>query len=523
MQVCHGGGDGRFPQPTGTESAPDTCYRLWNWRTEGLHERYRRRRSGFDPADLWNGYCTWLAYAGVALLAWFMQALRRLPRTLARAASSTRQGIARTALSRDRAFAKRCRRWPYMDFGTQWKPSGPCCGFQRLLNLNPIMRPSEAVLQQGLLYVAAGLAALMVGYYVVGLNLFRGVRPFAFAKRPPENANEPFAWATAAMAVIFWIAARVTGEYLSAISNAVIDFAVIVLAYLVFSRKLSVIGRLFFWTLFVPSLVLFRQDIDKGFLYGIMITVVIFVLVYVRIWKRIPWAALLVPVLILLFFQPAKGRFRADMEERADLSRIQRYQIFVQYAMDYYSGVAPMQTADSGRFYDKTFERIDNLVLTCAVMEATPDRIPYWNGETYYPLVTKWIPRFIWPDKPREDLGNRWAHFYGLLDSTDFITSINLPWLPEFYINFGLMGIVLGMFGVGMVFAFMHHWIWNTPRGLAEYGFGFVLAQSLFFVESHLSVMAGATIIAAVSLFILVRLPIAVARKSAGAAQVCQA
>jgi hypothetical protein len=132
--------------------------------------------------------------------------------------------------------------------------------------------------------------------------------------------------------------------------------------------------------------------------------------------------------------------------------------------------------------------------------------------------VHKWIPRFIWPEKPREDLGNRWAHFYGLLDAADFSTSINLPWLPEFYINYGLTGIVLGMFAVGLAFAFLNQWVCNAPSGLAEYGFGFVLAQNVFFVESHLSIMAGATIIAAISLFVLVRIPLAVARKSAGVA-----
>lgn len=54
-------------------------------------------------------------------------------------------------------------------------------------------------------------------------------------------------------------------------------------------------------------------------------------------------------------------------------------------------------------------------------------------GKTIYlPLLTKMIPRSLWPNKPDERFGNDWARRYGYLRD-DYSTSYNLPWLPEQY------------------------------------------------------------------------------------------
>lgn len=93
--------------------------------------------------------------------------------------------------------------------------------------------------------------------------------------------------------------------------------------------------------------------------------------------------------------------------------------------------------------------------LSC-VLEETPKNVPFWNGVSYYPLFTKLIPRFLWPDKPEENMGQTFGHAYKILADDNLTTSMNAPVLAEAYMNFSYLGIfvviVLLAFIVGVLF-----------------------------------------------------------------------
>ena len=74
------------------------------------------------------------------------------------------------------------------------------------------------------------------------------------------------------------------------------------------------------------------------------------------------------------------------------------------------------------------------------VQEKTPSKVPFWNGESYLNLFFKFIPRFIWKDKPKEEMGQLFGHRYEILDRWNLTTSMNTPILAEAYMNFGLFG-----------------------------------------------------------------------------------
>jgi hypothetical protein len=96
--------------------------------------------------------------------------------------------------------------------------------------------------------------------------------------------------------------------------------------------------------------------------------------------------------------------------------------------------------------------RSANLDLLADVVRQTGSTVPFWGGETYLSLVGFAIPRFIWPSKPTKTLGQDFGHRYGYLDSWDTWTSINLPFLVEFYANFGEIGVLIGMAIVGLLY-----------------------------------------------------------------------
>jgi hypothetical protein len=144
-----------------------------------------------------------------------------------------------------------------------------------------------------------------------------------------------------------------------------------------------------------------------------------------------------------------------------------------------------------GNGWEVIASRSSNIELLADVMRRTPSQVAYWNGATYESLTGALVPRLVWPDKPTKTLGQDFGHRYSYLLPNDLTTSINLPALVEFYINFGDDGIVVGMFLVGVIFALLEGLI-NVPGQsvVVTAAAAPVLAQ-LFVMESDLSLQFG--------------------------------
>jgi hypothetical protein len=122
----------------------------------------------------------------------------------------------------------------------------------------------------------------------------------------------------------------------------------------------------------------------------------------------------------------------------------------------------------------------------------------------------------MWPGKPQENFGNEWAKWYRLLGPSDFATSYNLPWLPEFYMNFGLFGVLVGMFMVGLFFRFLSVKFCSRTDSAVEFLIGLVLTFQLFAAESNLSLMMGSLIPIFVTLYLTMRLAVIFQKKRSG-------
>jgi hypothetical protein len=134
----------------------------------------------------------------------------------------------------------------------------------------------------------------------------------------------------------------------------------------------------------------------------------------------------------------------------------------------------------------------------------TPDEVPYWDGATYRSLVGFAIPRVLWPDKPQKSLGQDLGHRYGYIAETDRTTSIDLPFLVEFYLNFGEQGVIWGMCLVGVLFGLLECYV-NQPRqSLLVTLAGGVLLFPLLAIENDLSMQFGGLFLCAVALRVMV-------------------
>lgn len=205
---------------------------------------------------------------------------------------------------------------------------------------------------------------------------------------------------------------------------------------------------------------------------------------------RLPLVPILIASCTFFLLQPVKNTYRLETWGSSTASDpIEGAVRFFNLGVDYYTRGAGGDVKDDLNF---AYLRINHLHLTSAILaDGSDEHLKY--GATYLPLLTKWIPRMIWPDKPREDLGNRWAHEYGYLDSSDDVTSFNLPWLPEMYMNFGWTGVVIISFLIGALAAVL----WSRLAKASPspvFAAGLSLLSVFFFPESNLSLELGGLI-----------------------------
>ena len=98
---------------------------------------------------------------------------------------------------------------------------------------------------------------------------------------------------------------------------------------------------------------------------------------------------------------------------------------------------------------------------TALLVQAVPERHPYFLGTSFLNFFTQPIPRFLWPNKPttigQEFFNSLWA------------PGTTVPFWAIFYLNFGPLGIVPGMMFWGWISrAIYDTWRLNPTSALAQ-------------------------------------------------------
>lgn len=157
------------------------------------------------------------------------------------------------------------------------------------------------------------------------------------------------------------------------------------------------------------------------------------------------------------------------------------------------------------RGFSSTEERSANLDVLADVIRRTPGEVPFWNGKTYLSLVGAFVPRFLWPDKPTKELGQGFGHRYGYLNPSDEKTSLNLPVLVEFYANFGVAGVIIGMWLVGLIYFAVDRAANNSGQSMLVSLAGVILIVPLMNIESDFSLTFGGLIMNGAALWLVLR------------------
>lgn len=116
------------------------------------------------------------------------------------------------------------------------------------------------------------------------------------------------------------------------------------------------------------------------------------------------------------------------------------------YRMAFERGDYVQRTGQSLIWYGNTFlQEFSQFDWFAKVLENTPELIPIQYGRTYLEYFTQFVPRFIWEEKPLPIEYRITSLILGYESGSPFTM------IGELFINFGTIGVVLGMFLFGAV------------------------------------------------------------------------
>jgi hypothetical protein len=472
---------------------------------------YRRRRSGSNvkSAALASGIpiaYAWLfavCMSGIAVFYCLVNPYQKTPELLA--LSTLVYSLASLPMA---LFLFRGRRYQVPAFEAHCLFLAFCFGFAGYVPIpessNQVLGIKESDLVKAELCALLGVTALLLGYYVIGTRLVRHVRRFGIRRTMEVGRIEWLAWGACLTGIAFQLAGKKLG--LSVLSQFVGMgftlgfFGLLVLGFqggLSFLSLCCLVGGLLPWFL------VYRSGLNAGQLAGVVTLTCWMGLIILRAKGHVPVPLFLGAIAFFLALQPVKFYVRElAWKEGLDLGPVQTIQAYRDGFLDYYGSVRAFWQK-SGTTFQDSFTRVNHLSTTAAIIRDTPDREPFIRGASYYPLLIKFIPRVIWPNKPEERFGNDWARRYGYLNENDFDTSFNLAWLPEMYMNFGWGGVAAIMLLVGVLFRFLWRWLMENPVSALHYIIAICLAQSLVFTESNMSLMLGGVFVFIIFLWLL--------------------
>ncbi len=360
------------------------------------------------------------------------------------------------------------------------------------------------------LIVILGLFTMLVTYYSAKKLLFRDFPRFRLLVRLDVNLFRVGIWVLL-IAYFFYLYVPII-RLIPSVSQIIQPMGFLCFGGFYYTwktgkqKKLETI--LVFFILFPMCWI---KLVFTGLITPLLLYFIYFLVLEFWLDQKIPWLKVASALVIVGLIYPVMPTIRANIWSSGDsVSLIDQVKKKARSASDIF-----MMGDVNASFYEQIqrsrlqglAQRISHISILTAVVDDTPQKVPFLSGESYKPLMTAVVPRLIWPDKPEERFGNTFGKRYGFLpEAEDGTNSVNCPWLTEMYANFGVIGVMVGMFIVGLMIAalewFLCHWT-MTPY---EQIIGASILFPLFYQDSNFSLMVGSVPLTVITFWIFFKI-----------------
>jgi hypothetical protein len=161
--------------------------------------------------------------------------------------------------------------------------------------------------------------------------------------------------------------------------------------------------------------------------------------------SRVLVSAIMLPALLMGFIAWMDTR---DVIRKGDLKDLSIIHASTSFLSALWKNARLPDAADLSAYINL---RLDMTSIYVAQWHLQPEEEPFAHGGTLRRLAVNMVPRFLWPDKPEMAGGTDFVSRYtGLFtEARDYTLSVGLPYPFELYANFGVPGVILGLFVVG--------------------------------------------------------------------------
>jgi len=260
-----------------------------------------------------------------------------------------------------------------------------------------------------------------------------------------------------------------------------------ILVALQLTGRLDWITAAFLWGFLIP--VRIGVGLETGSAASGLIVGVAVAMTFASVRRSIPWKMMALGTIAFFILRPAEIPYRAATwgGRYSDAGVIEKARMFgdIVYRLTVGGAVRPEALIEMASL------RLAQFTLFAEVIADTPAIVPFWAGGSYYPILFKPIPRVILPDKPEEVTGQTFGHRYGVISVENIGTSINLPQIVELYANFGLTGVIVGMFLFGLIYRILIEMYVHPGMGLGALVGGVYVLSRMLDVGSAASMSLG--------------------------------
>ncbi len=200
-------------------------------------------------------------------------------------------------------------------------------------------------------------------------------------------------------------------------------------------------------------------------LIGSMSLLGLSVIAYTVASRKPPWFLCVLAIGLFSLLHYGKGPMREKYwreEENFVLSPLKYPSFFAEWMQ---TSWRMLTAGDEDDQTESLVERASLMHLMLYIQAMTPDNLPYLRGESYAAVPVQFVPRLLYPDKPRSHAGTYiLTKYYNLQTEEDTeVTTIDFGLVNEAYANFGYAGMAGLAVVLGCFFAAASRWARHMP------------------------------------------------------------